>query len=66
MIQQLFLGKPFGNNPAPDIVLIIIVVIFGFGFPYAFFKMNRQWMNMYPFASTGLQQNFPGMYSIIP
>ncbi|MFC1934560.1 DUF6141 family protein, partial [Chloroflexota bacterium] len=40
MIQQLFLGKPFGNNPTPDIVLIIIVVIFGFGFPYAFYKMN--------------------------
>ena len=40
MIQQLFLGKPFGNNPAPDIVLVIIVVIFGFGFPYVFYKMN--------------------------
>ena len=40
MIQQLFLGKPFGNNPAPDIALIIITVIFGFGFPYLFYKMN--------------------------
>jgi hypothetical protein len=40
MIQQLFLGKPFGNNPAPDTTLIIIVIIFGFGFPYAFYKMN--------------------------
>ncbi len=40
MIQQLFLGQPFGNNPAPDIVLIIIVIIFGFGFPYAFYTMN--------------------------
>jgi hypothetical protein len=40
MIQQLFLGEPFGNNPAPDTILIIIAVIFGFGFPYAFYKMN--------------------------
>jgi len=40
MVQQLFLGKPFGNNPAPDTVLIVIVIIFGFGFPYAFYKMN--------------------------
>ena len=40
MVQQLFLGKPFGNNPAPDTVLIVIVIVFGFGFPYAFYKMN--------------------------
>jgi len=40
MVQQLFLGKPFGNNPAPDTVLIVIVIIFGFGFPYVFYKMN--------------------------
>ncbi|MFC2011104.1 DUF6141 family protein [Chloroflexota bacterium] len=40
MIQQLFLGKPFGNNPSPDIVLVIIAVIFGLGFPYALFKTN--------------------------
>ena len=40
MVQQLFLGKPFGNNPAPDAVLIVLVIIFGFGFPYAFYKMN--------------------------
>lgn len=40
MVQQLFLGKPFGNNPAPDVILIIIVIIFGFGFPYLFYKIN--------------------------
>jgi hypothetical protein len=40
MIQQLFLGEPFGNNAAPDAILIIIVIIFGFGFPYAFYKMT--------------------------
>jgi len=40
MVQQLFLGKPFENNPVLDTVLIGIVIIFGFGFPYAFYKMN--------------------------
>jgi hypothetical protein len=40
MVQQLILGEPFGNNPAPDIVLIIIVPIFGFGFPIFFYMMN--------------------------
>ncbi len=40
MVQQLFLGEPFGNNPAPDTVLIVIVIVVGFGFPYAFYKMN--------------------------
>ncbi|MFC1943891.1 DUF6141 family protein [Chloroflexota bacterium] len=39
-VQQLFLGKPFGNNPAPDSVVIIIAVIFGFGFPFVFYKIN--------------------------
>lgn len=33
LVQQLIPGIPFGNNPAPDTVLIIIVVVFGFGFP---------------------------------
>jgi len=40
MVQQLILGKPFGDNPASDTVLIIIVVIFGFGFPILFYLMN--------------------------
>lgn len=40
MVQQLIFGKDFGNNPAPDAVLIVMVIIFGFGFPVAFHKMN--------------------------
>ena len=40
MVQQLILGKPFGNNPAPDVVLIIIVIIVGLGFPVFFYVMN--------------------------
>lgn len=40
VVQQLFLGKPFGNNPAPDIVLIILAVIFGLGLPALFLATN--------------------------
>jgi len=39
-VQQLVLGKPFGNNPAPDIVLFIIAVIFGLGLPIFFYVTN--------------------------
>ena len=40
MIQQLIMGKPFGNNPAPDAVLIVIAIVFSFGLPCVFYKMN--------------------------
>ena len=40
MVQQIVLGKPFGNNPAPDIVLIIIAVVIGFGLPIFFYVTN--------------------------
>jgi len=40
MVQQLFLGTPFGNNPASDSVLIVIVIIFGFIFPIFFYLVN--------------------------
>lgn len=32
-IQQIFFGIPFGDNPAPDAVLIIFWFIFGMAFP---------------------------------
>ncbi|QYZ78832.1 hypothetical protein E2N92_05005 [Methanofollis formosanus] len=32
-VQQLFLGVPFGTNPAPDEVVVLIFVIFGLLFP---------------------------------
>lgn len=35
-VQQIVLKRPFGNNPAPDAVMIMIWVIFGVLFP-AFF-----------------------------
>ena len=40
VVQQLFLGKPFGNNPAPDVVLIILAVIFGLGLPALLLATN--------------------------
>lgn len=40
MVQQLIFGKDFGNNPAPDAVLIVIAIVFGFGFLVIFYKMN--------------------------
>ena len=40
VVQQLFMGKPFGNNPAPDAVLIVLLVVISFGLPYAFYKLN--------------------------
>jgi hypothetical protein len=36
LVQQIVLGIPFGNNPAPDWMLILLVAAFGVGFP-AFF-----------------------------
>lgn len=38
--QQVVLGNPIGNNPAPDVVLIIIWLIIGIGFPLALFTMK--------------------------
>jgi len=40
VIQQVLLGKSFGDTPAPDAVLVIILITFGFGFPYTFYKIN--------------------------
>ena len=40
LIQQLFLGIPFGSNPAPDTVLVIIAVVFGLMLPVFLYKTN--------------------------
>lgn len=37
-IQQLWLHKPFGSHPAPDIILWIVWILFGFGLPLFFFS----------------------------
>ena len=40
MIQQLVLGRQFGNNPASDLVLVIIGRAFGLAFPVFFYFLN--------------------------
>lgn len=39
-IQQIVLKKPFGNNPAPDSVMLIILAVFGILFPYLFYSLK--------------------------
>ena len=39
-VQQLFLGKPFGDNPAPDSVMVVIALIFGIGLPIFMYMIN--------------------------
>lgn len=33
MVQQLVLGVPWGNNPAPDWVLVLLACVIGLGLP---------------------------------
>jgi len=35
---QIIRKKPWGQHPAPDLVLIILVVLFGLGLPWLFLK----------------------------
>jgi len=39
-VQQIVLKKPFGNNPAPDAIMIMLWVIFGGLFPVFFFSLK--------------------------
>ena len=39
-VEQILLKRPFGNNPAPDIVLIVFWILFGVGFPLFFLKLR--------------------------
>ncbi|MGB9939394.1 DUF6141 family protein [Methanosarcina sp.] len=38
--QQLLLGKPFGNNPAPDWMILLYFLIFGILFPIFFYSIK--------------------------
>lgn len=38
--QQIVLGNPIGNNPAPDSVMIILWLVIGIGFPFALYAMK--------------------------
>lgn len=39
-IEQIILGRPFGNNPAPDWVMILIWLFFGVGLPIFFLRLR--------------------------
>jgi hypothetical protein len=39
-VKQVIMGEPFGNNPAPDVVMIALLVIFGLGLPILLYVMN--------------------------
>ena len=39
-VQQIVLKKPFGNNPAPDGIMIMLWVIFGLLFPLFFLSLK--------------------------
>lgn len=55
--QQLFLRKPFGNNPAPDWMMLVLLLVFGILFPLFFhsLKMTTEvrkdglYVRFYPF-----------------
>lgn len=40
LVQQIFLGQPFGNNPAPDWAVILIALVFGLGLPVLAYIVN--------------------------
>jgi len=41
-IQQIIFKKPFGNNPAPDIILWVILVLCGIGLPIFFYSLKMR------------------------
>lgn len=38
--QQLFLRKPFGNNPAPDWMMLVLLLVLGVLFPLFFYSLK--------------------------
>ena len=38
-VEQLILGRPFGNNPASDEMLVLIVIVFGIGLPAFMYRL---------------------------
>ncbi|MGB5530912.1 MAG: DUF6141 family protein [Ignavibacteriaceae bacterium] len=40
MIIQIILSQKFGNNPAPDWIIMLIWLVFGIGFPIFFYSIR--------------------------
>ena len=39
-VQQIVLGRPFGQNPAPDTMMMVMALVFGIAFPVLFLAGN--------------------------
>ena len=39
-VQQIIIGRPFGQNPAPDAAVAVIALVFGLGFPILFYAVS--------------------------
>ena len=39
-VEQIVLGRPFGDNPAPDWMMILLWLVFGIGFPIFFLTLK--------------------------
>jgi hypothetical protein len=39
-VQQIIIGRPFGQNPAPDAAVAIIGAVLGIGLPVVFYAAN--------------------------
>lgn len=39
-IQQIVLGQPWGNNPAPDWMMVLLWLVFGIGMPLFFLYLR--------------------------
>lgn len=56
-IRQILLGQPFGDNPAPDALIIVFFLLFGLGMPWLFVVANLKtevradavYVRLYPF-----------------
>lgn len=40
VVQQILFDQPFGDNPAPDFVLVILVIIVGVGLPLVILNLR--------------------------
>lgn len=59
-VSQIILGQPFGDRPAPDVVICVLFVIFGLGFPWFFYSLrlvtrvdsDHTMIRLWPFPAT--------------
>ena len=65
-VEQLLLGKPFGQNPSPDSMIIVFWIIFGIGLPILFYssrlvteiRENSVYFRFFPFHRASKRIDF--------